>query len=87
MSVFPKKMYLSDAAEWNDSTGIELSYYESLVIVGQVLLALKHPKNVGPSTDVARSVIGRLAKKIIRRFRADLPADLVREWQKEEILK
>jgi PHD/YefM family antitoxin component YafN of YafNO toxin-antitoxin module len=73
--------------EWNEVNLVPLSYFEMLVLVGQVLLALRHPENAGESTGVARELISKMAASIHERFPAGIPAELIAEWREEGLIE
>ena len=72
--------------EWSEINLIPLSNCDMLVIVGQVILALRHPENSGPSTEIARKLIRDMAARLLERFGDDMPGEVVSEWRKEGIL-
>lgn len=73
--------------EWNEINLVPLSYFEMLVLVGQVLLALRHPENSGQSPGAAREVISKMATALHERFPTGIPAELVEEWRKEGLIE
>ena len=72
--------------EWSEINLIPLSYCDMLIIVGQIILALRHPENNGPSTEIARKLIRDMAAKLLDRFGDEMPGELIGEWRKEGIL-
>ena len=79
-------MYGIKQIEWNEINLMPLSYCDMLVIVGHIILALRHPENNGPSTEIARKLIRDMAAKLLDRFGDEMPGELVGEWRKEGIL-
>ena len=66
----------------NKNLTLTLSQMEILIILGNLILALKHPDNEGPSSDIARRIATELAEILID-TKFDIPEEVLREWKKE----
>jgi len=61
----------------------DLTIMDRIVLVGQLLLALRHPENNGPSAARAREIARRLATTMILALPEALPDEILTEWHKE----
>lgn len=66
----------------NKAIRLTLTQVEILTILGNLILALKHPDNEGPSSYMARHVATELAEILIK-SKFDIPEEVLREWKKE----
>lgn len=58
-----------------------MSYADALHLLGQLCLALRHPKNVGSSAEVVRTIGATLANCVLMHFNDKLPAQVLDDWQ------
>jgi hypothetical protein len=56
---------------------------DRIVLVGQLLLALRHPLNNGPSARRAREIARRMATTMILALPETLSDEVLAEWHKE----
>lgn len=70
-----------DNPKWKENVPIYIDYLGILIIVANIQLALRHPKNKGPSAKIARNLGWQLAIRLLAEF--DIPKDVVKEWEKE----
>jgi|GEM_PF-7113667 len=63
----------------------ELDITTILSIIGSIELAIRHPKNTGPSATVAKSTARLMALALYKHW-PDLPAELIRAWWHAGIL-
>jgi len=54
--------YEIESEEWRNKAFLVLDYFQIMVLIGNLDLALRHPGNNGPSSDAARDI----GKKLIR---------------------
>jgi len=72
--------------EWSEINLIPLSYCDMLIIVGQIMLALRHPENTGPSTEIARKLIRDMVARLLERFGDEMAEELIGEWRREGLI-
>ena len=60
---------------------LEITDAEALAVIGQILLALRHPENKGPSAALAKQWAKKLASSLLERIQ--IPPELVREWERQ----
>lgn len=53
-----------------------------LSVIGNLVLALRHPNNDGPSSKITRKVVAGMAETLIESG-YDIPEEVLREWKKE----
>ena len=61
--------FFEDRAIWDHVLPIHASYFHWFCLLGSIQLALRHPDNIGPSSDIIR----RMAKEIAERLIEDIP--------------
>jgi hypothetical protein len=60
-----QEAFLRDAAVFvRNSVPIEFDFGTCIMLIGQLQLALRHPKNTGPSAIVARQVVEKLIGRV-----------------------
>ena len=60
---------------------LEMSYADAIIMLGNLCLALRHPKNVGPSTEVAKVIGATLASCVLDHLEGHLPAQVLDDWR------
>ena len=60
---------------------IKMNPIMMVTLLGQLLLALKHPENRGPSSELARRFACILARRLIDE--CEVPRELYEEWRHE----
>ncbi len=65
---------------------IELNRIEIIVLIGNVILALRHPENKGKSSVMARDLARSLAEKLKVGDVLPIDGDVREEWKKEGII-
>jgi hypothetical protein len=65
----------------HERINIDISLFELFCIVGNIELALRHPENKGPSSEIMKAIACILAKKIINECPEVLEYDdLTKGW-------
>lgn len=57
---------------------LTLTQVEILIILGNLILALKHPDHVGPASDMTRRIATELVEILIE-SKFDIPEEVLRE--------
>lgn len=67
---------------WAEEIPVIMTRNDMLCIIGNIILALRHPENKGPSVVYTRNIARRMAERLIEDG-IILPPDVKREWKKE----
>ena len=68
---------------WSEPLVIHCQKVTGLALIGQLLLALRHPENRGDSADVVRSFARDLAMGLLIDPSLNIPIELRLEWQRD----
>lgn len=61
---------------------LEMSYADAIILLGNLTLVLRHPKNVGSSTEVIKVIGATLASCILSHLEGHVPDQILDNWQK-----
>lgn len=61
---------------------LDMSYADAITLLGNLTLALRHPKNIGPSTEVVKVIGVTLASCVMSHLEGHLPSQVLDDWQK-----
>lgn len=69
-----------DDTGWSECHFLKLSNLELLCILSNLLLAIKHPANYGPSVDLTKVIARAIRDIILSHFGEWIPEEAVKSW-------
>ena len=66
---------------------LQMSYADAMHLLGQLTLALRHPRNIGSSAEVVRVIGATLANCVIAHLDGHVPDQILKDWQTVGFLK
>lgn len=60
------KKFFADEEKWYTILPVHATYFDWFCVLGSLQLALRHPENNGPSTDIVRQIAKQIAEYLMQ---------------------